>query len=211
MKNIKLYTYMVMVYIACLLVSNICAFKLINIGPLQLTAATLVFPITYVLGDIFSEVYGFKKTKDIIIAGFLGNALMVLIFYLAIILPYPDTFKYQAEFELVLSNTPRILIASLTGYLIGGLSNSYVLNYIKDKTKMQALWIRLFLSTVVGEFLDSLFFVTIGFIGKLSINEIILMICSQAIFKIVFEFILIPVSSTFINFVKKKEGIEIKN
>ena len=209
MKNIKLYTYMVMTYITCLLVSNICAFKLITVGPLQLTAATIVFPITYVLGDIFSEVYGYKKTKDIIIAGFLGNALMVGIFYLAMVLPYPDTFTHQAEFELVLSNTPRILIASLAGYLAGGLSNSYTLNYIKDKTKMKALWIRLFLSTVVGEFLDSLLFVSIAFIGVLSTSDIIFMILSQAVFKIVFEFILIPVSSMFIGFVKEKE--EIKN
>lgn len=202
----KLYTGMIMVFITCLLVSNINAFKVVEIGPFTLTAATLVFPITYVLGDVFAEVYGYKKSKEIIMNGFICNAIMVLFFTLAILMPYPDTFKYQNEFELILSSTPRMLAASLTAYVIGGLSNSYVLNYIKYKTKMKALWIRLFLSTVVGEFLDSFFFVTIGFLGKMSLNQIIIMIVSQAFIKILFEFILIPVVSKFISFVKKYEA-----
>ena len=132
---------------------------------------------------------------------------MVIAFSIAILLPYPNSFTYQREFELVLGNTPRILFASLCGYLAGGLSNSYVLNYIKEKTKMQALWIRLFLSTVVGEFLDSLLFVIIGFIGKLSINEIVIMILSQAFIKIFFEFIMIPIVEKVIYYVKKYEII----
>lgn len=202
-KNI--FIYLIMIYGTCLLVSNILAFKLVSFLGFTITAATLVFPITYILGDVFSEIYGFKKTKQIIIAGFICNALMVIVFSIAILLPYPDSFLYQREFELVLGNTPRILLASLSAYLIGGLSNSYVLNYIKDKTKMKALWIRLFLSTIVGELLDSLVFVTIGFIGKLTVNEIIIMIISQAFIKIAVEFIMIPLVEKVIAYVKKYE------
>lgn len=206
-KNSNLFILMIMIYTTCLLVSNINAFKIVEIFGLTLTAATLVFPITYILGDVFSEVYGFKQTKKIILYGFICNALMVLVFFIAIILPYPETFKYQNEFSLVLSNTPRILIASLTAYLIGGISNSYVLNFIKDKTNIKPLWIRLFASTLVGELLDSLFFVTIGFIGSVSIEQIITMIFSQAGLKILIEFVMIPIVYKVINYVKKKEEI----
>lgn len=205
MKNIKIYTFMIMIYVTCLLVSNINAFKIVQVAGITLTAATLVFPITYILGDVFSEIYGYKKTKDIIIFGFICNALMVIVFMLAIIMPYPDTFKYQHEFELVLGNTPRMLIASLSAYLVGGLSNSYVLNYIKYKTKLKALWIRLFLSTVVGELLDSLIFVVIGFIGRMSTTQIIVMIFSQAFIKILVEFIMIPIVQRVIKYIKKYE------
>lgn len=206
-KQSNLFILMIMIYTTCLLVSNINAFKVVEIFGLTLTAATLVFPITYILGDVFSEVYGFKQTRKIILYGFVCNALMVLVFFVAILLPYPETFKYQQEFALVLGNTPRILIASLTAYLIGGLSNSYVLNFIKDKTNIKPLWIRLFASTVVGELLDSLFFVTIGFIGSVSIEQIIIMIFSQAGLKILIEFIMIPIVYKVINYVKKKEEI----
>lgn len=206
-KQSNLFILMIMIYTTCLLVSNVNAFKVVDIFGLTLTAATLVFPITYILGDVFSEVYGFHETKKIILYGFLCNALMVIVFFIAIMLPYPDTFKYQKEFSLVLSNTPRILVASLTAYLIGGLSNSYVLNFIKDKTKIKALWFRLFASTVVGELLDSLFFVTIGFIGSVSIDQIITMIFSQAGLKILIEFIMIPIVYKVIGYVKKYEKI----
>jgi len=198
---------MIMIYTTCLLVSNVNAFKIVEIFGLTLTAATLVFPITYILGDVFSEVYGFHETKKIILYGFICNALMVIVFFIAIIMPYPDTFKHQQEFALVLSNTPRILVASLTAYLIGGLSNSYVLNFIKDKTKIKPLWIRLFASTVVGELLDSLFFVTIGFIGSVSIEQMIIMIFSQAGLKILIEFIMIPIVYKVIAYVKRHENI----
>ena len=203
MKKENLFTLMIMIYTTCLLVSNVTAFKVVSFFHITLTAATLVFPITYILGDVFSEVYGYKKTKQIILSGFLCNALMVIVFYLAILMPYPDYFKYQNEFELVLGNTPRILVASLTAYLIGGLSNSYVLTFIKEKTSIKPLWFRLTVSTIVGELLDSILFVTIGFIGKLSISNIIIMILSQAIIKILVEFIMIPVVYKTVNFVKK--------
>lgn len=203
MKKENLFTLMIMIYTTCLLVSNVTAFKVVSFFHITLTAATLVFPITYILGDVFSEVYGYKKTKQIILSGFLCNALMVIVFYLAILMPYPDYFKYQNEFELVLGNTPRILVASLTAYLIGGLSNSYVLTFIKEKTSIKPLWVRLTVSTIVGELLDSILFVTIGFIGKLSISNIIIMILSQASIKILVEFIMIPVVYKTVNFVKK--------
>ncbi len=203
MKKENLFTLMIMIYTTCLLVSNVTAFKVVSFFHITLTAATLVFPITYILGDVFSEVYGYKKTKQIILSGFLCNALMVIVFYLAILMPYPDYFKYQNEFELVLGNTPRILVASLTAYLIGGLSNSYVLTFIKEKTSIKPLWFRLTVSTIVGELLDSILFVTIGFIGKLSISNIIIMILSQASIKILVEFIMIPVVYKTVNFVKK--------
>ncbi len=202
-KENNLFILMIMIYTTCLLISNVTAFKVVSFFGITLTAATLVFPVTYILGDVFSEVYGYKKTKQIIISGFLCNTLMVFIFFLAILMPYPDYFEYQKEFELVLGNTPRILVASLTAYLIGGLSNSYVLTFIKEKTNIKPLWFRLSFSTIIGELLDSIFFVTIGFIGKISLNNIIIMIISQAGIKIIVEFIMIPIVYKVVSFVKK--------
>lgn len=208
MKNYsKIFIFMIMLYTACLLIANILAFKIVDILGLIVPAGTLVFPITYILGDVFSEIYGFKKTREIIIFGFICNTLLVIISFIAILMPYPDYFTYQNEFELVLSNTPRILLASSLAYLVGGISNSYTLNYIKYNTKLKALSIRLFLSTIIGELLDSLFFVTIAFIGKLNFSNIIIMIISQAFLKITFEFIMIPVVYKVINLVKRKEMI----
>lgn len=203
----NLFIFMIMLYTSCLLISNITAFKVVDLHIFTITAGTITFPITYILGDVFSEIYGYRKTKKIILFGFICNLIMVIVFFLAIIMPYPSYFTYQREFEIVLSNTPRILCASLSAYLVGGLSNSYVLNYIKDKTKIKPLWIRLFVSTVIGELLDSLFFVTIGFIGKISTNQIIEMILSQGSLKILLEFIMIPIVYKVINFVKNKEEV----
>ena len=126
----EIFIYLVMLYISSILIANIAAFKLVKIFSLTMTAGTLVFPISYILGDVFSEIYGFKITKRIIFGGFLCNALMVFIFAIAIKLPYPDYFTNQDSFALVLGNTPRLFIASILAYLIGGLSNSYIMQFI---------------------------------------------------------------------------------
>ena len=208
-KNIELFIFLIMVYVTCLLVANITAFKLINILSFTVTAGTLVFPMTYILGDVFSEVFGFKITKKIIIGGFICNAIMILVFYIAIILPYPNYFLNQDAFKLVLSSTPRLFVAGLIAYLIGGLTNSYVLNYIKEKSKIKFLWFRTITSTIVGETLDSIIFLSIGFVGIIEINNLIFMIICQIIIKVIFEVIMTPFTYFAIKKVKTNINIEI--
>jgi len=209
-KNIELFIFLIMVYVTCLLVANITAFKLINILSFTVTAGTLVFPMTYILGYVFSEVFGFKITKKIIIGGFICNAIMIFIFYIAIILPYPNYFLNQDAFKLVLSSTPRLFIAGLIAYLIGGLTNSYVLNYIKEKSKIKFLWFRTITSTIVGETLDSIIFLSIGFIGIIEINNLIFMIICQIILKVMFEVIMTPFTYFAIKKVKTNINLEIQ-
>ena len=208
-KNIELFIFLIMVYVTCLLVANITAFKLINILSFTVTAGTLVFPMTYILGDVFSEVFGFKITKKIIIGGFICNAIMILVFYIAIILPYPNYFLNQDAFKLVLSSTPRLFVAGLIAYLIGGLTNSYVLNYIKEKSKIKFLWFRTITSTIVGETLDSIIFLSIGFVGIIEINNLIFMIICQIIIKVIFEVIMTPFTYFAIKKVKTNINLEI--
>lgn len=205
MKYSDLFLYLVMLYITCILVANIAAFKVIKLFSITVTAGTLVFPISYILGDVFSEIYGYKVTKKIIISGFVCNALMVLVFTIAIKLPYPDYFTNQESFALVLGNTPRLFFAGIVAYLIGGLSNSFIMNYIKYKSKIKYLWFRTILSTIVGETLDSIVFLSIGFAGIIEFKSLIMMIVYQSFTKILFEIIMTPFTYKTINFLKEKE------
>lgn len=202
-KYSELFVYLVMLYISCILIANVAAFKVINIFSITMTAGTLVFPITYILGDVFSEIYGYHTTKKIIIGGFLCNALMVLIFTIAIHLPYPNYFVNQEAFSLVLGNTPRLFLAGVTAYLFGGLSNSFLMNYIKNNSKIKYLWFRTIVSTIVGETIDSIIFLSVAFIGNISFNNLVLMIVSQALVKILFEVIMTPFTYKIVSILKK--------
>lgn len=128
---------------------------------------------------------------------------MVLIFTIAIHLPYPNYFVNQESFSLVLGNTPRLFLAGVTAYLFGGLSNSFLMNYIKNNSKIKYLWFRTIVSTIVGETIDSIIFLSIAFIGNLALNNLILMIASQALVKILFEVIMTPFTYKIIGILKK--------
>lgn len=206
-KYSQFYVYLVMLYVSCILIANIAAFKVVEVFNITVAAGTLVFPVSYILGDIFSEVYGFKSTKKVIIMGFLCNALMILTFLIAIKLPYPNYFINQEAFETVLGSTPRMFLASICGYLVGGLSNSYLMSYIKEHSKIKFLWFRTISSTIVGEILDTTIFLFIGFIGSIPNENLINMIICQAVVKIVFEIIMTPMLYKSINIVRKKEDL----
>lgn len=198
-----LFVYLVMLYVTSILIANIAAFKTIEIFSITLTAGTLIFPISYILGDIFSEVYGYQTTKRIIMGGFLCNALMVLMFNIAIKLPYHDYFVNQESFALVLGNTPRVFLAGITAYLIGSLSNSFIMHYIKNNSKIHYLWFRTIISTIVGETLDSIIFLSIAFAGNIENINLILMITYQAIIKIIFEVVMTPFTYKITEYLKK--------
>lgn len=204
-KYSELFVYLVMLYITSILVANVAAFKIVGISSITVTAGTLVFPISYILGDVFSEIYGFRTTRKIILGGFVSNALMVFIFFLAIKMPYPEYFTNQEAFATVLGSTPRIFLAGIIAYLIGSLLNSYIMNWIKDNSKIKYLWFRTITSTIVGEAIDSIIFLSISFIGTIPNKALIEMIVCQALVKIIFEVIMTPVTYKVINFMKKKE------
>lgn len=194
--------------VTSILISNVTSIKIFNLGKIVLPASALLFPITYIMGDVIAEVYGFKKAKLVIFIGFLCNAFMVLYFQIAIKLPSANTWKLQESFEAILSTTPRMFIASLSAYLIGSLSNAYIMQVIKKITKGKHLWIRTIGSTIVGEFLDTIIFSTIAFVGNIPFNVLVTMMICQFLWKVLYETISTPVTYYVI---KKFKTIENYN
>lgn len=199
-----LFMYMSIIFVVCLLVSNILAAKLLKIGNYSVTAGVLVFPISYIINDIFSEVYGYDKTKKIIIFGLIMNVFMVLVLSIAIILPAPIWFENNEAFKVILGSAPRTCLASLMAYLFGSLVNAKVLVKMKKNTKGK-FGIRAIVSTIFGELTDSLIFVFITFFGEISLLQIISMILIQVIFKTLYEMFCLPITTIIVKKVKDFE------
>ena len=206
-----LYMVLVTVYVACLLISNVTAVKTFSLGPFNLPAAVLLFPVVYIVNDLLAEVYGFKKARFAIYMGFALNLLMVGYFTLAIALPAGPFFGAQEAFATILGSTPRMLIASLAAYLVGSTLNAKILVTMRDAAKSNgnfALFARCITSTFVGEVCDSLIFITIAFVGSMPINQILVMVLTQALFKTIYEMIVFPATNVII---KKVRSIESDN
>ena len=158
-----LYPYVVGVFVALLLISNIGAVKLIELGPIITDGGAILFPLVYIVGDILSEVYGFKAARRAILTAFSMSILAALTFYLVQLAPPASDWANQDAFEAVLGFVPRIVLASVLAFVAGQLLNSYVLVKIKERTSERNLWVRLVGSTAVGQFVDTLIFCTIAF------------------------------------------------
>ena len=198
------------IYVTCLLLSNLVAGKMWAVtGSITLPAAVILFPITYIFGDVFTEVYGFKKARIIIWLGFGCSFFAVAVYLLTIALPHPDFWEGQAAYQTVLGTTPRVALASFAGYLFGEFSNSMVLSKLKVATGGKKLWIRTILSTLVGEGLDSVIFVTISFWGTMENSVVLRMILFQYLFKVIYEALFTPVTYKVVNWLKQKEGVDV--
>ncbi len=204
----RLFLALFALFITCLLVSNIIAGKLIVVAGIVLPAAVVLFPITYLLGDIFTEVYGFKKTRIVIWSGFAANILMAAFFLVAIVLPFPAFFKDQGAYAMVLGLTPRIVAASLIAYWAGEFANSITLSALKKVTKGHWLWIRTISSTVVGQGLDTAIFITLAFVGRAPSSVLLQLMIAQYLFKVSYEVILTPVTYLVVRVIKRREGID---
>ena len=194
--------------ITCLLISNIITIKTINISGLIFTAGDILFPITYILNDVFIDVYGFKKARFIIWISFFCNLLMVIIFGITIALPVDETFEMQSALVNILGSTPRILFASFISFLIGNFANSIVLSKMKVKTKGKYLALRTITSTLIGEGLDTLLFIPIVFIGTLDLKSILFLMIDTYILKVLLEVVLTPITYKVVKFIKRKENVD---
>jgi hypothetical protein len=212
-KGFKLYDVFLTAFITFLLLSNIIAVKLIAIGPITLTAAVFLFPLSYIFGDVLTEVYGYAGSRRIIWFGFIANIIMVLVFFFAILLPFPGFWGGQEAFVATLGAVPRIVIASLIAYWVGSFANSFVLARMKEwmikwDPTHKHLWMRTIGSTIVGEGLDSFLFVVLGFAFTLPWDAVIAMVLWQWVFKCGVEIVLTPVTYIVVNKVKQIEGID---
>jgi len=151
-------------FVTALVVSNIIAVKLVEMSGRIFPAGLVIFPLSYLLGDVLTEVYGIRSARRVIWLGFACNLLALGAIQAAIHLPALDP-EFQVQFEAVLGTTWRLFLASLAAYIVGELANAYVLAYMKGATRGRWLWTRTIGSTIVGEGLDSLIFVTIAFAG----------------------------------------------
>ena len=198
------------VYVTCLLLSNLIAGKMWAVtNSITLPAAVILFPITYIFGDIFTEVYGFKKACTVIWLGFGCSFFAVAAYLITIALPHPGFWENQDAYAIVLGTTPRVAAASFIGYLFGEFSNSVVLSRLKVATKGKRLWIRTILSTLVGEGLDSVIFVTISFFGTMDNSTLLHMILYQYLFKVGYEVLFTPLTYAIINWLKKIEAVDV--
>jgi uncharacterized integral membrane protein (TIGR00697 family) len=195
-------------FATCLLISNILATKILLIGPWAAPAGVLIFPIAYILNDVITEVWGFAKARLIIWTGFAVNILAVLFFTVGIVIPGAPFWQNQEAFATVLGNTPRIVVASLSAYLIGSFLNAYVMSRMKVATGGKGFSLRAIVSTLVGESADSLIFITIAFAGVFPAGVLITMIFTQAMLKTVYEILILPVTIWLVNLVKRVEGID---
>lgn len=203
MSKTKLYAILTGVFVACLLVSNVLASKTFTFGEVILPTAVIIFPLVYIVNDVLAEIYGFKKTRNIIILGFVLNLFAVIAYNIAIALPAPIFALEGAEaFATVLGSTARILLASFAAYLIGSLINARVMVLMKERFK-DKLFARCLGSTFVGEGIDAVIFITIAFVGTMSGVDLITMIVAQTLFKVGFEFILFPLTRYVIKRVRE--------
>ena len=209
-KNVsRLFMCIGIVFVTCLLLSNLVAGKMWAVTEnITLPAAVILFPLTYIIGDVFTEVYGFRKARTIIWLGFACSFFAVMIYLITIALPHPGYWENQEAYATVMGTTPRVAIASFAGYLFGEFSNSIILSRLKVLTKGKKLWIRTIFSTVVGEGLDSVIFIMISFWGTMENSVVLRMILFQYLFKVGYEILFTPVTYAVVRAIKKAEGID---
>ncbi len=195
-------------FIMTLLVSNIIAGKIAAFGGLFLPAAVIVFPVSYILSDVLTEVYGYAAMRRVIWLGFVCNLIAVVIIAIAISLPSAPFYDGQSAFAAVLSAIPRILGASFVAYLAGEFANAYILAKMKIKTKGKYLWMRTIGSTIVGEGLDSLLFISIAFWGVLPASQLPTVILTQWLFKVAFETIATPLTYVVVGYLKRADQMD---
>ncbi len=195
------------VYSVALVVSNLIAGKLYQ-GPggVILPAAVWLFPIVYIIGDVIPEVYGLATARRIILLGFAVNLAAVGFFWLTLALPAPVFWQNQGAFVTVLGFTPRLLLASFVGYLVGTNANAWVLVAIKRLTGGRWLWMRTIGSTIVGETLDSTCFITIAFLGAVPPAVIPGMVLAQSAFKTIYEVLATPLTYAVVGWAKRAEA-----
>jgi len=193
-------------FITCLITANVIAVKIISLGPFILPAAIFVFPLSYIFGDILTEVYGYRQARTVTWLGFACNLIFVIFVWIGQILPPASFWAGQEAYESILGYTPRLLAASFLGYLVGEFTNSFILARMKILTRGRWLWSRTIGSTVFGQGLDTTIFITIAFIGTPSFVP--LMILYHWLAKTAIEVVATPFTYIMVNFLKKKESID---
>jgi len=196
-------------FTASLLISNTISSKVFELGPITLTAGIILIPISYVFGDLLTEVYGYSASRKVIWSGIAGQALMTAAYLAADALPPAPFWPHQEAFHEVLTPVPRIAVASVAALFAGEFVNSYVIAKMKVWTNGRLLGVRYICSTVVGQGLDTVVFSLVAFLGVFTPSEIVRLGLSAWGLKIVWECLALPLSVPLTAWLKRHEGGEV--
>ena len=196
-------------FCVCLILANLLATKQIQFGPLNLTAGVLVFPISYVVNDCITEVWGYRRSKLVIWTGFVMNFAFVLLAWLADLIPGAPYWTNQEGFHALFGLAPRVALASFAAFLVGSLLNAYVMSKMKIRDKGRRFSLRAIVSTVAGEVSDSLIFFPVALGGIVPKENLLLMMVSQVVAKTLYEVIILPVTKRVVAWLKQTEGVDV--
>jgi len=207
-RNYRYFDVIMASFVAVLMISNIVSTKIVALFGMKLLTfdgGTIIFPISYIFGDILTEVYGYAKSRRVIWVGF-GCLIMmsIIVFIVGKMEPAPD-WKLQRSYEDILMYTPRTVAASIIAFFVGEFANSFVLSKMKIWTQGRFLWTRTIGSTLVGQLLDTFFFVLIAFYGRLPASLVANVIIANYIFKTSFEIVATPVTYRVVGWLKRQE------
>lgn len=205
-KNYKYLNIISVFFVSVLLISNVASSKIVDLKWFVFDGGTLLFPLSYIFGDILTEVYGYKKSRSVIWLGFFMALLMSAVFMVVGKLPPAADWGNQAAYDVILGLTPRIVSASLIAYFFGEFSNSFILAKMKILTKGKRLWTRTIGSTVVGELVDSTLFILIAFFGVFPNSLLVTLIISNYLFKTSVEILFTPLTYKVVKFLKNREN-----
>ncbi len=209
-RPLRYYDFVMAAFVAVLLLSNIIgAAKLSQVEGFVFGAGILFFPISYVLGDVLTEVYGYARARRVIWAGFVGLLFMAFMSWAVVSMPPAPGWGGQAAYEEVFGQVPRIVLASITAFWAGEFVNSYVLARMKIWTQGTMLWTRTIGSTVVGQGVDSLIFYPVAFYGIWSNEQLMTVMVTNWALKVAWEALLTPVTYAVVGALKRREGMDL--
>ena len=188
------------VFCVCLVAANLLETKVVQLGPISVTAGLIVFPISYIINDCIAEVWGFRKARLIIWMGFLMNFMVVAMGQLAVALPAASFWEGEESFNFVFGMAPRIAVASLTAFLVGSFINAYVMSRMKVASHGKNFSARAVLSTIAGEGADSLIFFPLAFGGLMPV---------QVVLKTLYEVIVLPVTVRVVKYIKRVDDTDV--
>lgn len=206
MKSYRYLDLITALFVAVLLISNVASAKILALGPFSFDGGTIIFPLSYIFGDILTEVYGYRRSRRVIWTGFACAVLMAMVFAIVGALPPADGWENQAAFDAILGVTPRIVLGSLLAYWAGEFSNSVILARLKVITSGRWLWTRTIGSTLVGEGIDTLIFATVAFLGVLPNDLLAALIVSNYVFKVGVEALATPATYAAVTALKRAEN-----
>lgn len=207
-KQLYIYEMLAGLFVMTLIVSNIASIKVVAIGPLVFDAGTILFPLSYIVGDIVTEVYGYRKMRSLLYVGVVSLILTMMTFWVVQILPASPDWPNQVAYESILGVVWRIVLASVTALFLGEIMNAYVMARMKVRSKGKNLWVRMISSSVVGSAIDTVVFSTVAFLGTMSFDALAQLMITVFLIKITTEVIVSPLTIKIINIVKRREKID---